>query len=115
MRRGRRRRWRRRSSRVDKRRSRVPRAGRVGGAGEEEGGAEAGRVVEAGAQGVGLQEHEALQEGDPVEELRQDHLLLPGGVRHLGEQLPHPYAPHDSEDPLINPFITAIVEYQKYR
>lgn len=56
--------------------------------GEEVGGAQSGAVVAAGAQAVSLHQQETLQEGDPVEELGQRHLLLPGGAAELREHRP---------------------------
>lgn len=61
----------------------LPGSGGALGGGEEVGGAESSTIVAAGAQTVSLHQQETLQEGNPVEELRQRHLLLPGDTAEL--------------------------------
>lgn len=56
--------------------------------GEKIGSAQGGTVVAARAQTVSLHQQKVLKEGDPVKELRECHLLLPGGTAELREDRP---------------------------
>lgn len=59
---------------------------------DEVGGAERGGIVAAGSQAVSLHQQEALQEGEPLEELRQRHLLLPGDTAEVREDRLHTWS-----------------------
>lgn len=67
----------------------LPGPGGAWGGSDEVDGAERGGVVAAGSQAVSLHQQEALQEGEPLEELRQRHLLLPGGAAEVREDRLH--------------------------
>lgn len=56
--------------------------------GEKVGGAQGATIVAAGAQTVSLHQQEVLEEGHPVKELRECHLLLPGCTAELREDRP---------------------------